>query len=438
VDETHDPALRSWAPAADDPDGDWPIQNLPLGVFRTADAPAPRIGTTIGTSVLDLGACSRQGLFRGSLDDAGHACAGATLNALMALGPDASTALRRQVSAWLRAGSRGGNEHRAAIEPLLIDRSRVEMLLPAAVGDYTDFYASIHHATNIGSMFRPDEPLLPNYKHVPIGYHGRVSSVVPSGTAVRRPEGQVKSESGSEPRFGPSRALDFELEVGAFIGAGNALGVPIPIARADPQVFGLVLLNDWSARDIQAWEYQPLGPFLAKNFATTISPWIVTRDALEPFRVAGPARSDDDPSPLAYLDAGAQASRAAYDVRLEVTLSTPRMRAARTPALVVSRSMLRHLYWTFGQMIAHHTSGGCNLRPGDLIASGTVSGPTRDSRGCLLEATWRGTEPLRLPGGEERRFLEDGDTVVFRAWCERPGAARIGFGECRGTVAASG
>jgi len=312
------------------------------------------------------------------------------------------------------------------------------MLLPAAVGDYTDFYASIHHATNIGSMFRPDEPLLPNYKHVPIGYHGRVSSVVPSGTAVRRPEGQVKPESGSEPRFGPSRALDFELEVGAYIGAGNALGVPIPIARADPQVFGLVLLNDWSARDIQAWEYQPLGPFLAKNFATTISPWIVTRDALEPFRVAGPARSEDDPSPLAYLDAGAPASRAASDVRLEVTLSTPRMRAARTPAHVVSRSMLRHLYWTFGQMIAHHTSGGCNLRPGDLIASGTVSGPTRDSRGCLLEATWRGTEPLRLPGGEERRFLEDGDTVVFRAWCERPGAARIGFGECRGTVAASG
>jgi fumarylacetoacetase len=437
VDETHDPALGSWVPVAGDPDSDWPIQNLPLGVFRTPDASAPRIGTAIGASILDLAACSREGLFHGSLDDIGRACAETTLNAVMALGPGAWTALRRQVSAWLRADSRGGNERRAAIEPLLIDRSRVEMLLPAAIGDYTDFYASIHHATNVGSMFRPDEPLLPNYKHVPIGYHGRASSVVPSGTGVRRPSGQLKPESASEPRFGPSRALDFELEVGAFIGAGNALGVPVPIARADEQVFGLVLVNDWSARDIQAWEYQPLGPFLAKSFATTISPWIVTRDALEPFRAAGPARSEGDPQALEYLDAGPLASRAAYDLRLEVTLSTPRMRTAGTLPHVVSRSMLRHLYWTFGQMIAHHTSGGCNLRPGDLIASGTVSGPTRDSRGCLLEATWRGTEPLRLPNGEERRFLEDGDTVVFRAWCERPGAARIGFGECAGTIVTS-
>jgi fumarylacetoacetase len=435
LDETHDPDLRTWAAGAEAPSSDWPIQNLPLGVFRRPGDPMPHIGMAVGSSVLDLAGCRRQGLFRGSLGDVGRACAEPALNALMALGPGAWSALRRQGSAWLRADSHGRSEHRSAIEPLLVEASRVEMLLPAAIGDYTDFYASIYHATNVGSMFRPDEPLLPNYKYVPIGYHGRASSIVPSGTDVRRPSGQLKPESAAEPQFGASRRLDFELEVGAFIGAGNPLGVPISIQHADEQIFGLVLVNDWSARDVQAWEYQPLGPFLAKNFATTISPWIVTRDALEPFRVPGPARSPDDPQPLPYLDSGPLASRAAVDVRLEVTLSTSIMRESAMPAHVVSRSALRHLYWTFGQMIAHHASGGCNLRPGDLLASGTVSGPTRESRGCLLEAAWRGTEPLALPSGETRRFLEDGDTVLFRAWCERPGAVRIGFGECRGTVA---
>jgi fumarylacetoacetase len=282
-------------------------------------------------------------------------------------------------------------------------------------------------------MLRPDEPLLPNYKHVPIGYHGRASSVVRSGTPVRRPWGQTRPESAMEPVFGPTRRLDYELEVGVWIGSGNALGEPIAIAEAESRVCGVCLLNDWSARDVQAWEYQPLGPFLAKSFATTISPWVVTMDALEPFRAAPARRPDGDPAPLPYLSSTATAARGAIDVRLEVALSTAGMRAAGVAPAVVSRSSLRHLYWTVSQLVTHHASNGCNLRPGDLLGSGTVSGPTRDSRGCLLELTWKGTEPIAV-GGEARRFLEDGDEVIFRGWCEREGYRRIGFGECRGTV----
>jgi fumarylacetoacetase len=308
------------------------------------------------------------------------------------------------------------------------------MLLPAQIGDYTDFYASVFHATNVGSMFRPDEPLLPNYKHVPIGYHGRASSVVPSGTPVRRPVGQVKPDGASEPLMSASRRLDYELEVGAFVGPGNALGDAIAIEAAEQHLFGVCLMNDWSARDIQAWEYQPLGPFLAKSFATSISPWVITLEALEPFRAPAFPRPEGDPAPLPYLDADDTRSRGAIDLRLEVALSTLRMRELRQPAHVLSRSSLRHLYWTIGQLLTHHTSNGCNLRPGDLLGTGTVSGPTRDSRGCLLELTWRGTEPLQLPSGETRRFLEDGDEVIFRGWCERMGAARIGLGECRGLI----
>jgi fumarylacetoacetase len=286
----------------------------------------------------------------------------------------------------------------------------------------------------VGSMFRPDEPLLPNYKHVPIGYHGRSSSVVPSGAPVRRPVGQVKPEGASEPLVSASRRLDYELEVGVFIGPGNDLGDAIPIERAEQHVFGVCLLNDWSARDIQMWEYQPLGPFLAKSFATSISPWVVTLDALEPFRAPAFRRPDGDPAPLPYLDAEPVRVRGGIDLRLEVALSTARMREVHETPHVVSRSSLRHLYWTIGQMVAHHTSNGCNLRPGDLLGTGTVSGPTRESRGCLLELTWRGSEPLELPGGETRRFLEDGDEVVFRGYCERDGATRIGLGECRGQI----
>jgi fumarylacetoacetase len=309
------------------------------------------------------------------------------------------------------------------------------MRLPAAVGDYTDFYASVFHATNVGQMLRPDNPLLPNYKWVPIGYHGRASSLVVSGTEVARPQGQTEPGEDGVPRFGPSRALDYELEVAAFLGPGNALGQPVPIAEADGQIFGLVLLNDWSARDVQKWEYQPLGPFLAKSFATSISPWVVTAEALAPFRAPAFARPAGDPQPLPYLSHPEDRERGGIDLRLEVLLATKAMREKSQPPVRVSHGNLRDVYWTFAQMVAHHSSNGCNLRPGDLIASGTVSGPAKENRGSLIELTWRGKDPLTLPSGEERRFLEDGDEVVLRGRCEREGFASIGFGECRGVVA---
>jgi fumarylacetoacetase len=433
LDDTHDPALSSWVESAQAANADFPVQNLPLGVFTVAGDDRPRAGVPIGDKVLDLAACHDRKLFAGSLADLGAACAAPTLNALMALGSAARAELRRVVSGWLRDRS----EHRARVEPLLRSMQQIALRVPAAIGDYTDFYASIFHATNVGSMLRPDEPLLPNYKHVPIGYHGRASSIVVSETAVRRPHGQTKPDGGAPPVFGPSRRLDYELEVGAFIGTGNSLGSPIAIDDAEEHLFGLCLLNDWSARDIQQWEYQPLGPFLAKSFATTVSPWVITIEALEPFRAPLAARPDGDPQPPDYLSSDAVLRRGAFDVRLEVGLRTAQMRAAGMPPHVVSRSNLKHLYWTIGQLVTHHASNGCNLRPGDLVATGTVSGPTRESRGCMLELTWRGTEPLTLPTGETRRFLEDGDEVVFRGWCEREGAARIGFGSCRGLITAA-
>jgi fumarylacetoacetase len=312
--------------------------------------------------------------------------------------------------------------------------AEAELLVPAVIGDYTDFYASVYHAANVGSLFRPDNPLLPNYKWVPIGYHGRASSIVPSGASVRRPLGQTREDPAGPPTFGPTRRLDYELEVGFFIGPGNELGRPIPIADAASQLFGVCLVNDWSARDIQSWEYQPLGPFLAKNFATTISPWIVTLDALAPFRAPAFARAAGDPAPLPYLHDEDDRRAGALGISLEVLLSSARMRAERLPPARLSRSELTDLYWTPAQLVAHHASGGCNLRPGDLLASGTVSGAAKNARGCLLELTWRGTDPVRLPTGEERRFLEDGDEVVLRGWCEREGFVRIGLGQCRGTV----
>jgi fumarylacetoacetase len=309
------------------------------------------------------------------------------------------------------------------------------MLLPAVVGDYTDFYASLFHATNVGQMLRPDNPLLPNYKWVPIGYHGRASSLVVSGTAVARPQGQTEPGEGGEPRFGPTRALDYELEVAAFLGPGNRLGTPIPLAEAESHLFGLCLLNDWSARDVQKWEYQPLGPFLAKSFATSISPWVVTLEALAPYRAPAFARPAGDPQPLPYLSHSEDREHGGLDLRLEVRLATKPMRERGLEPFRVSHSNLRDLYWTLAQLVAHHSSNGCNLRPGDLIASGTVSGPEKENRGCLIERTWRGREPLSLPSGEERRFLEAGDEVILRGHCEREGFARIGFGECRGVVA---
>ena len=435
LDDTHRADLASWVTSAQSASSDFPIQNLPLGVFRSANR-SDRPGVAIGDQILDLVAVAEQGL----LDDDDlsaliHECdREGSLNALLAEGRPTLRALRARASELLRGDGEPGRAaeyHRVAILVPMVD---AELLIPSRVGDYTDFYASIHHATNVGSMFRPDNALLPNYKWVPIGYHGRASSLVPSGTRVKRPNGQTRDEGADAPTFGPTRRLDYELEVGAFIGAGNALGRPIAIADAEAHLAGLCLVNDWSARDIQAWEYQPLGPFLAKNFATTVSPWLVTLDALAPFRAPAYVRPAGDPAPLAYLHDDANARAGAFAITLEVLLSSARMRDEGVAPTRVSLGSFTSMYWTVAQLVTHHASNGCNLKPGDLLASGTVSGETKDSRGCLLERTWRGTEPLTLPTGEVRRFLEDGDEVVMRGWCEREGFRRIGFGDCRGIV----
>jgi fumarylacetoacetase len=387
----------------------------------------------IGDRILDLAAVSRAGLFEGAFS-AGTTAFDESLNTLMSLGPAAWSSLRRQVSELLAPENERGDLGQRAADELLVAQADCEMGLPAVIGDYTDFYASVHHATNVGSMFRPDQPLLPNYKWVPIGYHGRASSIVVSGTPIRRPVGQLGGEAGAAPVVGPSRRLDYEAELGFFVGPGNALGTRVGIAEAEEHLFGVCLLNDWSARDIQAWEYQPLGPFLAKNFASSVSPWVVTLEALTPFRVPVLARSPGDPAPLPYLSDARDQAEGGLDITIEVHLRTQRMKAMAADAVRLSRGSARDLYWTPAQLVAHHASGGCNLCPGDLLGSGTISGPTKESRGCLLELAWRGTEPVRLPNGEERRFLEDGDEVELRAWCEAPGAVSIGFGSCSGEI----
>ena len=432
LDASHDPMVTSWVPSAQAAGTDFPIQNLPLGVFETADGRVG-IGVAIGDQVVDL-RVAREAALLGSLPAAiAAALEATTLNAVIALGRPALSAVRQAVQGMLRADTEAG---RAAprVPGLLHPMASLRLRLPVEVGDYTDFYASVDHATNVGSMFRPDNPLLPNYRHVPIGYHGRASSIVPTGTPVHRPMGQVSAKPEGPPTFAPTARLDYELEVGAVIGAGNPLGTPIPLAEAEAHLAGLVLVNDWSARDVQAWEYQPLGPFLAKNFATTISPWLVTLDALAPYRVPARARTADEPAPLPYLTDGRDQTQGGFAITLEVWIRTARMREAGTPAERLSRGSFAQMYWTLGQMLTHHASGGCNLRPGDLIASGTVSGPEQSSRGCLLELTWRGAEPVTFSNGETRAFLADGDEVILRGWCEAPGRARIGFGDCRGTV----
>jgi fumarylacetoacetase len=406
-------ALKSWIDSANYAT-DFPLENLPFGVFRAGRR--AHIGVAIGERILDLTTAFEDGLLT---EDA---VTEETLNALMAKGRENATALRARVQELLTDGA--ADRQRTAKH--LVARRDAEMLLPCAIGDYTDFYASIHHATNVGSMFRPDNPLLPNYKWVPIGYHGRASSIVISGTEFHRPHGQTRDDSSELPSFGPTRRLDYEMEVGLFIGRGNGLGTPISIDDAESHIFGLCLVNDWSARDIQAWEYQPLGPFLAKNFATTISPWIVTLDALEPFRIPAFARAEGDPAPLPYL---AQTAAGGFDITVEVWLRSETM----SEPVRLSRGSFRDMYWTVAQLVAHHTSSGCNLRPGDLLASGTVSGPEPESRGSLLELAWRGSQPVSLPNGEQRRFLEDGDEIILNAYCERDDV-RIGFGECRGRV----
>jgi fumarylacetoacetase len=433
IDDTHRPDLVSWVDEANDAASDFPLQNLPLGVFRRAGSDeAPRPGVAIGAHVLDLASAAGLGLLA-EAPEAAALCDRPVLNDLAALAPEARRALRAAVSRLLRADTPEGLAARPRVE--LVPLAEAELLLPMRIGDYTDFYASVFHATNVGRMFRPDNPLLPNYKWVPIGYHGRASSIVVSGTPVRRPVGQTRDDASAPPVVGPTRRLDYELEMGIVMGRGNALGAPVPIEWAERHVFGLCLLNDWSARDVQTWEYQPLGPFLAKNFATTVSPWIVTTEALAPFRVPAFHRPEGDPAPLPYLASEENARHGGIDVALEVWLASARMRAEGREPVRLSRSRFADLYWTTAQLVAHHTMNGCNLQPGDLLGSGTVSGEAADARGCLLELTWRGTEPVSLPTGETRRFLEDGDEVILRGACERDGFRRIGFGECRGVVA---
>ena len=426
---------RSWIASANNPTSDFPIQNLPYGVFRHRQQ--THIGVAIGDRILDLHACTDHRLLDGLSEETIAACRAeggdaVTLNSLMSLGSALCSALRRQITALLDA-DRAGRETQHAVSELLVPMHEAEMQLPARIGDYTDFYASIQHASRVGKLFRPDNPLLPNYKYVPIGYHGRASSIVVSGQGIIRPCGQTKPATATVPVFGPTRALDYELEVGIFIGTGNRLGESIPIAEAEQHIFGLCLVNDWSARDIQSWEYQPLGPFQAKNFATTISPWIVPLEALAPYRVAAPVRPDGDPAPLPYLCSPSQMD--GFDLMLEVFLQTLQMRQTGAAPMLLSSGNLRDLYWTIAQLLTHHASNGCNLRPGDLLATGTISGPTEGSEGCLLEKV-HSSGPIRLPNGEVRTYLEDGDQVTFRAYTQKAGLPRIGFGECTGTILA--
>lgn len=431
IDATHDPSLRSWVESANQKDTDFPIQNLPFGVFRTRGRAEPsRIGVAIADQILDLALCCEAGLLQELPQQLQEACAAPNLNQLMALGSGASSALRRRLSDLLRYdGQKPSRE-----TEILIPMSEAELLLPASIGDYTDFYASIFHATNVGKLFRPDNPLLPNYKYIPIAYHGRASSIVPSGTSIKRPSGQRKSPEEPTPSFGPSGLLDYELEVGFFVGAGNELGQPISIDNAEERIFGLCLVNDWSARDIQAWEYQPLGPFLSKSFATAISPWVVTLEALAPFCCPAFHRTEGDPLPLPYLSSPLDARQGGIDITVEVLLRSAQMREEGRPPFRLSLGSFQQMYWTLAQMVTHHSSNGCNLRPGDLLASGTVSGAEEGSQGCLLEITQRGSKPIELPTGETRCFLSDGDEVILRGYCEKEGYTRVGFGECRGIV----
>lgn len=427
---THDATRRSWVASANDGQTDFPIQNLPFAVFRRRGSrEALRGGVAIGDQILDLAAAHARGAFAGIAARAAMAASADTLNALMALGPEAWSALRAALSDALQSGA----PQEALLRDALVAQADAEFALPAHIGDYTDFYTSVHHATNVGRLFRPDNPLLPNYKWVPIGYHGRASSVIVSGQPFHRPIGQSMPAGATAPVVGPSRRLDYELELGIFIGRGNALGERIAMANAESHVFGLCLLNDWSARDIQPWEYQPLGPFLAKNFATTISPWIVTLEALAPYRTAW-SRPAGDPEPLPYLDAPTLRSEGAIDIQLEVTLQSARMRESGLAPHRLCRTSYRHAYWTLAQLVTHHTVNGCNLQSGDLLGTGTLSGPTADEMGALLELTAGGKQPVTLPDGEQRTFIEDGDRVALHGHCAAPGFVRLGFGACEATL----
>ncbi|MFT2098992.1 fumarylacetoacetase [Marinomonas sp. 2405UD66-6] len=430
LNETHDPSLTSWVLSANEDACDFPIQNLPFAVFRRRESDeAFRGGVAIGDQVVDLSAAQISGVFSGLAERAAKACSQATLNEFMEMGTEAWSALRLALSKALREGAEAQN----TLENCLIPQADVEFTVPCKIGDYTDFYTSIHHATTVGSLFRPDNPLLPNYKWVPIGYHGRASSIGVSGQNFHRPMGQIKAPDALEPILAPCKRLDYELEVGIYIGSGNDMGEPISIDNVDEHVFGLCLFNDWSARDIQAWEYQPLGPFLSKSFASTVSPWIITTEALAPFRAEW-TRDSTDPQPLPYLDSEHNRAKGAYDIQLEVLLKSEKMRSKNTPAVKLSESSFIYSYWTVGQMLAHHTVNGCNLQPGDFLGSGTQSGPNHEEAGSLLELSMGGKQPLELKNGETRTFLQDGDSVIMRGRCEKEGAKAIGFGEVVATV----
>jgi fumarylacetoacetase len=439
LNHTHDAARSSWLASANATGADFPIQNLPFAVFRGKGRDEPfRGGVAIGDQVIDLAAVSRSACLLGLAARAAAACAQPALNDFFAMGSEAWQALRHGLFALLESTASGANV--AALRASLVPQAEVEYTVPARIGDYTDFYTSVYHAANIGKLFRGgDDVLTPNFKWIPIGYHGRASSIGVSGQTFHRPMGQALPQGAGAPVFGPCTRLDYELELGAFIGRGNALGAAIPLERAFDHVFGICLLNDWSARDIQAWEYQPLGPFLAKNFATTISPWIVTMEALAPYRQAW-VRAADEPQPLAYLDAPSVRDSGALDIQLEVWLETAQRRANGAGPARLSHTSFRHPAWSIAQMVAHHTVGGCNLQAGDLLGSGTISGPTLDQAGAMIELTAGGRNPLALAAAagdaapETRGFLQDGDAVILKGWCEKPGHARVGVGECRGQV----
>lgn len=429
LDETHDPGLQSWVHSAQDPDADFPLQNLPYGRFKRKGVDEPlRMGVAIGDQVLDLRLAASAMKWPTPLGPAITALAAGELKPLMAQ----TVAHRRLMRSTLSQALRLDSLAQAALGPCLVPMTMVDMRLPCEVGDYTDFYTGIHHATTVGKLFRPDNPLMPNYKWVPIGYHGRASSLCISGQPVRRPSGQLKGDD-PKPLFAPTRRLDHELELAAYIGPGNAMGEPVSMADAEDHLFGFGLLNDWSARDVQAWEYQPLGPFLSKSFASTLSPWIVTQEALAPFRQPF-IRPPGDPQPLPYLDSSNNRKQGALNIQLEVWLQTQKMRENGQTATRLTQSNASDAYWTWAQLITHHTSNGCNLRPGDVLGSGTLSGPKADQGGSMLELTVGGQQPLTLPNGETRTFLLDGDTLTLRGHATGAGARRIGFGECSATV----
>lgn len=438
IDFTHAPDRESWVDSANQLETDFPIQNLPFAVFHTGDDDR-RIGVGIGDQILDLKHCANHALLAEEFVEPARQD---VLNGLMGLGPSQRIELRQAISQLLHVSTK---VDRSTLEDGLHFQDAVEFSVPCQIHDYTDFYASIFHATNVGSMFRPNNPLLPNYKHIPIGYHGRASSIVVSGTDLVRPVGQkAPAEEGQGPTRSPAALLDYELEVGFYVAQGNRLGTTIPIDQAEQHLFGMCLVNDWSARDLQKWEYQPLGPFLAKSFATTVSPWVVTMEALAPFRVAEYQRPEGDPQPLDYLSSSENSSSGGVDIQLMVSLSSQQMRDRGLPAERLSQTRFTNMYWTIAQILTHHASNGCNLQPGDLMASGTVSGPDRNERGSMIELTWNGDAsnptpgtdrtPLILPTGEERKFLADGDELILHGFCKNEQYRRIGFGQCRGTV----